>query len=262
MKYYVVADVHGYYTYLMKALENAGYFTDTEPRRLIVCGDLLDRGEEAREVVDFMMKELEEGRLIYVLGNHEELLVSCLNSVARGGVHEIASGLTCHTTNGTWDTLLQIAEMEEMDAYHRPLELVTRVRQSDLYKKLLSVCVDYYETPNYVFVHGWIPCHIAGVKPYLRYSYDENWRGADSEAWYRARWVNGMELACKQHILEPDKTVVCGHWRASYGHAVIERKGTERGADADYTPFYGKGVIGLDAHAAVSGFLNCIVIED
>ena len=71
MKYYVVSDIHGYYSYLIKALEDAGFFDETEPCMLIVCGDLLDRGSEAKELIEFMVQLLEEGKLIYILGNHE-----------------------------------------------------------------------------------------------------------------------------------------------------------------------------------------------
>ena len=84
MKYYVVSDIHSYYTYLRKALEDAGFFDETEPSMLVVCGDLLDRGLEAKELIEFMVQLLEEGRLIYILGNHEELLVQCLQEIARG----------------------------------------------------------------------------------------------------------------------------------------------------------------------------------
>ena len=69
-----------------------------------------------------------------------------------------------------------------------------------------------------------------------------------------------MEVS--RHVTEDGKTIVCGHWHASYGHSVMEGKGSEFGPDADFSPFYGQGVIALDACTAVSGFVNCIVIED
>ena len=56
MRYYVVSDTHGYYDYLIKSLEEAGFFEDTEPHKLVLCGDLLDRGGQARELIDFMMQ--------------------------------------------------------------------------------------------------------------------------------------------------------------------------------------------------------------
>ena len=129
MKYYVVADVHGYYTYLKQALEEAGFFEETEPCMLVVCGDLLDRGTEAKELIEFMLELLEAGKLIYVMGNHEELLVQCLQEIARGD-----SVKSHHYLNRTWDSLLQIAEMDEMEAYKCTDELVSRVMQSSFYK--------------------------------------------------------------------------------------------------------------------------------
>ena len=54
MKYYVVSDVHGFYTPMVSALREAGFFTDTEANKLIVCGDILDRGTEAVKVQEFM----------------------------------------------------------------------------------------------------------------------------------------------------------------------------------------------------------------
>ena len=41
MKYYIIADIHGFYTELHKALDEAGYFTDPEPHKLISPGDTL-----------------------------------------------------------------------------------------------------------------------------------------------------------------------------------------------------------------------------
>ena len=50
MKYYITADIHGFYTKFHKALDEAGYFTDPEPHKLIILGDLFDRGQEAVEM--------------------------------------------------------------------------------------------------------------------------------------------------------------------------------------------------------------------
>ena len=47
MKYYITADIHGFYTEFHKALDEAGYFNDSEPRKLIILGDIFDRGQEA-----------------------------------------------------------------------------------------------------------------------------------------------------------------------------------------------------------------------
>jgi len=40
MKYYVTADVHGFFSELKDALDEAGFFEDKEPHKLIICGDI------------------------------------------------------------------------------------------------------------------------------------------------------------------------------------------------------------------------------
>ena len=174
MKYYVVADVHGYYGLLKQALQEAGFFDETAPCKLVVCGDILDRGPEANETVAFFLELMKKDLLIYILGNHEDLLVQCLQEIARGD-----SVKQHHYLNRTWDSLLQISEMDEMEAYRHPNELIRRVMQSSFYKTLLPACVDYYETPNYIFVHGWIPCFTEGYRPYVKYKYNPDWQNAD-----------------------------------------------------------------------------------
>jgi serine/threonine protein phosphatase 1 len=262
MRYYVVADPHGYYSIMQASLREAGYFEDEQPHKLVVCGDILDRGEEAAALVRFLLEQKAEDRLIYILGNHEDLFVQCLQEMSHGGIFEIASGMSHHYHNGTWDTMLQLSEMTEREALEQPNEVIRRILRSPFYRELLPFGTDYYETQNYVFCHGWIPTAMTGYRPYVSYRYMENWRDVPVEDWKKARWLNGMELACKKRIRVPGKTVVCGHWHTSYGHAIIDKSCSEWEEDADFTPFRHEGILALDGCTAHSGIVNCVVIED
>ncbi len=262
MRYYVVSDVHGYYTELRNALERAGFFSDTKESRLVVCGDAFDRGEQAKELQAFLTELLEQNRLIYILGNHEDLLVKCMQEISRGKIFEIACGMSHHNPNGTWDTLLQLGEMSEKEAVLNPAELLRRVMRTPFYKKLLPAGVDFHESENHIFCHGWIPTRAEYDADGVRYRYDENWRDAEVGVWQRARWLNGMDMACRYGIKESGKTVVCGHWHASYGHSKINKTCSEWGDDADFSPFYSDGIIAIDACTAYSRTVNCVVIED
>ena len=262
MKYYVVADVHGYYAYLKEALEKAGFFEDTEPHKLILCGDMLDRGSQANQMIEFMLDLMEKDMLIYILGNHEDLMVQCLQEIEKGDVYHIAGGRSHHYLNGTWHSLLQIGKMSGISACNFPDQLLQRVVLSPYYRRLLPIGVDYYETPHYIFTHGWIPCHTEGYGRQAKYSFDPDWRKADESAWQKARWFNGMALACQHRVTEPGKTIVCGHWHTSFGHAQIHHACSERGEDAIFTPFYEDGIIAIDAATAVTERVNCLVIED
>ena len=47
-----------------------------------------------------------------------------------------------------------------------------------------------------------------------------------------------------------------------FGHSRYEGDGGEFDNNPNFTPYYGEGVIALDACTPVSGVVNCIVIED
>lgn len=71
MRYYVVADVHSFYNELIKALTEKGFFEDKEPHKLIVCGDLFDRGMQSAELQDFIhafiIEKIFSARKVFVL---------------------------------------------------------------------------------------------------------------------------------------------------------------------------------------------------
>ena len=262
MRHYVISDPHSFLKETKAALTAAGYFDDKGEKRLVVVGDVLDRGDEARAMTDFLLSVHERGELVFVLGNHEDLLVRMLHQIARGDIYEIATGSSVHISNGTWDTALQLSGMHKESAYRYPEMLVRRVMESDFYQSLLPLGVDYYETEHYVFTHGYIPVSVEGNPPMVNYSYDENWRCADNARWQRARWYNGIEMCAVYGVRVPNKTVVCGHFHTSYGHCAISGICREWGSDAVFLPFYSDGLIAIDACTSYSGIVNCIVIDD
>lgn len=265
MKYYVISDLHGFCKETMAALTDAGFFGDPAPHKLIVCGDMMDRGREAQGMEKFMADLLHRGELIFIRGNHEDLMLDMLDHFCEDQIN-IAFGYSHHVSNGTWDTALQLAEMTEKQAFCYPDVFVRRAEESPFVKELIPASVNYFETEHYIFTHGWIPC-ATGDTPAKRrrnrhYSFNPEWRSAPQEDWTAAHWFNGMELAKKHGIVEPDKTIVCGHWHTSFGHAHYENNGTEFGDDADFSVYKSDGIIALDACTARSGKVNCIVIED
>lgn len=128
-------------------------------------------------------------------------------------------------------------------------------KETPFYSQIMPAMRDYFETEHYVFVHGWIPC----ITEHGKYCPIRDWRNAPSKEWKNARWYNGIDAA---QTADEDKTIICGHWHASYGHSKYEGKGSAFGADADFTPYYGSHVIAIDACTAYSGKVNCIVVED
>lgn len=262
MRYYVLADTHGFYTEMVAALKEKGYFDDTEPHKLLVCGDLFDRGREAVALQEFMVGEQAKGQLILIRGNHEDLTEELVQNATKWLTDDSSIFFTHHWSNGTIDTILQLTGQSLAEACLYPERTARKMENTPYFKKLLPAMLDYYETPNYIFTHGWIPCQKILVNRYsARYLPIPNWREQPKEEFALSRWYNGM-AAAQDGVVEEGKTIVCGHWHCSYGHAKIEGKGTEFEDDADFTPYYGKGIIAIDACTAHSQRVNCIVIED
>ena len=249
MRYYIAADVHGFFTQFHTALEDAGYYRDSGPHRLVLLGDAFDRGPEAVKMQEFLLDRLEKNEVILIRGNHEDLFTEMVT---------VDEGLPVrhHRSNGTYDTALQLTGFDPAMARIRHWDFAEKARETRYYRQIIPAAIDYYETEHHIFVHGWIPC-IRAVDGALLYKPD--WREASAEEWYEARWLNGMDAVfrCRE-----EKTVLCGHWHCSYGHAVYEKKGSEFGEDADFSPYRAKGILALDACTALSGRVNVEVIEE
>lgn len=233
---------------MIEALDNAGFDETNDNHTIILCGDLFDRGEESQELYDWAINMLEKGKLIYIKGNHEDLLADlCGRNPQAHDIH-----------NGTVKTINQLSG----DPTKRWIEQCAEVRRkmSKLYPQML----DYYETEHYIFVHSWIP--VIGIDEdyglIKRFSFDNNWRDSlYPEDWEEARWDNPFYMATLG-LNKTGKTIVFGHYHTSYQYA-LDGKCPEWNKDKSiFDPYYGDDFIGIDGCVAFSGKCNCVVIED
>ncbi len=257
MKYFVSSDIHGFHSEWIEALKEKQFNINNPEHIIIVCGDLFDRGPQAIKLQNFVVDLIDANKIILIKGNHEDLFLDMLNSWHKKSYLELH-----HNSNGTVDTVVQLADCKPSDVYNNPIDVYHKIKQTPFLNKILPAMLDYFETKNYVFVHGYIPAirdkYPGGMSVYTPI---KEWRNASDLSWAKARWYNGMDAA-SQGVVEPNKTIVCGHWHCSYGHANIEGKGSEFGENADFTPYYGKGVIAIDACTVASKKVNVLVIED
>ena len=251
-KLFVVSDVHSFYTIMKDALDKAGFDPNNENHWLIVCGDCFDRGDESEEMLHYLMS-LE--RKVLIRGNHDDLLEECCE---RGYPqwHD--------NHNFTTQTINDIGGACEGKSFSECC-LITYNKMA-AYRNLL---VNYFETKNYIFVHGWIPCEYYENdynpnKPWHQYGktyrYNPNWRDCNDVEWYNARWINGIKRG-REGIIEPNKTIVCGHWHCSYGHH--KRTGSpEHDVGAIWDPYYDDGMIAIDRCTATTYEVNVLELED
>ena len=250
-KWFVSSDIHSFFDIFYAELVNKGFEIDNPNHKIIVCGDLFDRGDQTVELFEFV-KSLGD-RFVYVAGNHESLLFDCMNDIKCGripGRH--------HSHNGTIKTICQFCGQNEWIIY----DPTWRDKICEIMQPVLDFitdnCVDYEEIGGYILVHGYLPCY-EGL---------DDFRDGTSEDWERSRWVNGMEMWQNPKCRVGGKTVVVGHWHCSYGWSRIDQKykefpqPTHKDFKHSFEPWIKEGIIALDACCAYSKKLNCIVIEE
>lgn len=249
MKFFVVSDIHSFFTPLKEALDQAGFEKDNPDHYLVSCGDALDRGYESEEVLHFLMS-LE--RKILVKGNHDLLLE---------GLCTREFPYSYDFSNGTTRTVNAIGGAGEGYPFDKCCE--NTWNRTAAYRASL---VNYFETENYIFVHSWIPViNKDGLPAHYLYGrsfeFNPNWRQATKDEWEIAMWGNPFAMA--ERGLLPDKTVVFGHWHCSTGWAKKEGR-SEFDDDAKWDIFQDeeKKIIGIDRCTAHTGKVNVLVLED
>lgn len=236
MKYFVVADIHGFYKPFIQALDNAGFDKNNPDHTLISLGDNFDRGTQSYEVFMFL-KELP--RKILIKGNHEDILLSVIK---RNGPS------FTDVANGTDLTLISLAGLTPSDYISDSAELVKKViKNTNIKNWINNEFVNYFETNNYIFTHGWLPV---------------NWRKNKSkDDWSRASWAHTeKEIFRFESGDGPElygKKLVVGHWGSRFLREKLLGEYTN-----DDSILYYKDFIFMDATTADSNKINVLVIED
>ena len=151
MNTFVIGDIHGCFTELQELLDKAGVAEDV---RIIALGDIVDRGPDSAQVLDFFSNNPSR---LSLMGNHERKHV-------RGARHEVRLALS------------QIISREEFGAsYQQALE---RMGNLPLFLDL----------PEAVLVHGYLEpgihleqqrdtvlCGTMSGDHYLRNQYEQPW---------------------------------------------------------------------------------------
>lgn len=226
MKYekaFVLSDIHGDYKRLIKLLDH----WDRETMKLVILGDLIDRGENSLGVVQEIMRlKKEYGNQVIVLkGNHEDMLINYL----REPTYEYGE---LFFRNGGNTTAWEFANDEHLMfmSYEQRANLIKHRTEEIQFIRNLQ---HYYEFGDVLFVH-------AGVDPFI-----SNWKNTET---HKFLWIRG----CWNHRNETGKTIVFGHTPTTHLHkdksndVWISKCGT---------------YINIDGGSVFGGQLNGIVIN-
>lgn len=267
-KYFICSDVHGFYTEWMKALKEAGFDIENPNHKIIHCGDLLDRGEEAVKCLQFVSDLLDKNRIICIKGNHEWMFEECFK-------YKTYQSRDYH--NGTVGTYIQL--VKDLGIANNKREEIEMGYNHPLMQKYLKHCLNYYETSKYIFVHSYIPTiHIdAWMNPEKAlksgsfadfHKYNKYWRDGDEMDWYTATWQDPF-MIWDEGIREPNKTIVCGHWGVYMPNHDFHGKGyitqdefiVFGKREYCFEPFIDKQIIGLDATTSYSHKVNIVILQ-
>lgn len=239
-KIFAVSDIHGFYTELINALNQAGFDPEKEEHLLVCCGDYFDRGTENMQVLKYVERLKHK---VLLRGNHEDMLLD---------IFETGRFKPNNYLNGTVQTINEFFGKYALDQETNTVDFSGKTRTLDRICDLFAEMQNYFETEHYVFTHGWLPTSVTDSG----FAINHEWRNASYEGWKKARWTkwNDMYETCDR---PRGKRIVCGHVPSFYA----ARFDKSRQPD-DSSIFYGDGVTVIDAGTFSSGRVNVLVIED
>lgn len=221
---FVIGDVHGMYEMLVELLDT--WNSDTE--HLILLGDMIDRGPQIKEVIDLARKLQIEHSATLLRGNHEQMLLDCLNAPEQYWGR--------YQRNGGLSTFAALLEVEESELQLQPIEqIVTQVTE-----KLPWLIQWLTDLPLYEVFGHWICVH-AGLDLTLA-----DWRKTSTfdMVWIRNEFHQAQNNTGKYII---------------FGHTPLQNLNKARDSLAIWQQ---DGKFGIDGGAVYQGDLIGLLIEE
>lgn len=198
---YVIPDIHGKYNQLklilnrILPLRNTGGSQD----KIVFLGDYIDRNTQSNKVLNLLidLKKEYPDQTIFIKGNHEDLFQHAMTD-------SNSDNYMIWMDNGGEETLLGYLRSAGISDISNTY-LFDRKRISSIvpqqHKDFIANLQYYYETDEYIFVHG-------GFDPSIP---------ADKQNTHELLWGNGLYRFVKEYAfikkeLPWKKTIVMGHY--------------------------------------------------
>lgn len=178
MKYFLISDIHGHFTEMKSALDEAGFNSEDTNHQLIILGDLFDRGTENLKVLEYVHDLLVKDKVRLIKGNHDEFF------------YDLRSIQWNASRNGFDKTLEEFLGRKLVN--EDPFKIMDEVfkKQPNL-RIVLDSMVDSITIDKFVLLHGGLDFD----------GYPDNWCNTQ-------RWIS-VGLNDKDPV-----TYIFGHWHA------------------------------------------------
>lgn len=205
MRYVFISDVHGQFDKMMIALDKANFNPETDT--LITLGDLFDRGDNSKEVLEYVMSL---PNYIPIWGNHDYRLRQLILGLDQVQDYDKSNGITY--------TLKSFCNMDKIPSIYLGIQVL---KSDNSYRDIYNKLWDYFdkcgwaiEFPDLIGVHAWLPFHTAygATLKEDRYYLNKEWRTSKNNNWDEAVWANTKNML--MNSCYPDKDMIVGHWHA------------------------------------------------
>ena len=170
-----LGDIHGCLRPLKKLIKQIDPETDDQ---LVFLGDMIDRGEQSKEVINYLIGLSSRYSCHFIMGNHELMYLDYLEN----------RNIERWLNNGGRATL---ASYQSVDGWEFPEKHLLFLRN----------CRFSIETENYFFTHGGLDPELS-LKDNLRYYKPEEF------CWQR---VHLQSSFLERNSYKWEKTLVCAH---------------------------------------------------
>ena len=186
---YCIGDIHGRYD-LLQQLHQA-IIADVKAYQhavsIVYIGDYIDRGPHSKQIIDYLLSDpLPNFESIFLLGNHEQVLLDFLHNPENAGTWFNFGGLS---TLASYD--VKFSGIPQPKQLH-DLRLAFQEKIPASHLQFFQQLLPYYEKDGYYFVH-------AGIRPGIKLKHQR----LEDMLWIRDKFLDNQRFH--------GKVIVHGH---------------------------------------------------